>query len=138
MGTDKVTIEQFIRNHRIGLRVIDHVDRNPNMEDVQNMDHWKVCLVRGKRRMTIYFSKGFGHGGDRPKAAELLECLASDTAGIENYKSDFATWCGEYGYDTDSRKAERTFDACLHAAGRLKRFLGDDLYEQLLWNTEAI
>ena len=71
----------------------------------------------------------------RPELEDLLDCLASDASGIEN-SPDFEDWCGEYGYDTDSRKAEKIFKTVEHQARRLKQFLGDDLYEALLWNTE--
>jgi len=33
-------------------------------------------------------------------------------------------WCAEYGYDTDSRKAERTFRAVERQTKALKRMLG--------------
>ncbi len=86
-------------------------------------------------RMTLHFSKGVGHHGQAPEVTEVLDCLASDAAGIEN-SQDFEGFCSEYGYDTDSRKAEKTYKACVHQTERLKRFLGDDLYDQLVWHTE--
>jgi hypothetical protein len=88
-------------------------------------------------KMTVYFSKGTGHHGAEPTVEEVLDCLSSDAAGIEN-ASNFEDWCSEYGYDTDSRSAEKTFKACEHSAKRLRNFLGDDLYDQLLWHTEKL
>lgn len=73
------------------------------------------------------------HRAYRIAYAEVLN--ASDAAGVENATS-FEDWCEEYGYDTDSRCAERTFKACKHATERLKNFLGNDLYETLLWKIE--
>lgn len=149
MATDTVTIEQFVADNGISLKAT-WADRNPHM-DSRDMDHWKVVLRRDtdkavivngavdmtrsdKRRvMTTYFSKGYGHNGAKPTATEVLSCLASDAAGLENNNS-FEDWCDEYGYDTDSRKAEKTYKACKHIASRLRTFLGDDLYNQLLWH----
>jgi hypothetical protein len=65
----------------------------------------------------------------------VLDSLASDAAGYEN-SPDFGDWCGEYGYDEDSRKAERIFKDVERQSAKLKKFLGDDLYETLLWDTE--
>jgi hypothetical protein len=87
-------------------------------------------------RMTLTFSKGIGHHGAEPTVTEVLGCLASDASGVENAGGDFEEWCSEYGYDTDSRTAERIFKACQHQANRLKSFLGDEAFEQLLWHTE--
>lgn len=142
MATDTVTIAQFIKANRIGL-MAEWADGNPNMtDDSRSMDHWKVVLIRripGRtgRQMTTFFSKGRGHGGAKPTADEVLDCFASDAASIENAQG-FEDWASEFGYDPDSRKAERAFKACEHQAKRLHNFLGDDLYDQLLWHTERL
>jgi len=52
------------------------------------------------------------------------------------HSTDFADFCGEFGYDTDSRKAEGIYRACGRQAANLKRMLGEDAYNLLLWETE--
>jgi hypothetical protein len=149
MATDTVTIAQFVADNGITIKS-EQTDRNPHMEGSADMDNYKVTLSRvtGDRerrsgdirkrtvRMTTYFSKGIGHHGAEPTAEEVLDCLSSDAAGIEN--TSFERWCDEYGCDTDSRKALKTFKACEHSAKRLRNFLGDDLYDRLLWHTEKL
>lgn len=71
-----------------------------------------------------------------PSISDVLDCLAMDAVGIENARGSFDDWCAEYGYDTDSRKAEKTFHICERQAAHLKHFLGAELFEQLLWNTD--
>jgi hypothetical protein len=85
--------------------------------------------------MTTYFSMGYGHKGAKPEAVDVLSCLANDAAGVEN-AGGFEDWCAEYGYETDSRKAERIYKTCIHQSKRLRQFLGGEAYEQLLWRTE--
>lgn len=137
MATDTVTIEQFINDNGITLTAVK-TDRNPNMADSRDMDHWKVTLKRGRARMTLVFSMGYGHKGASPEARDVLDCLASDASGIDNSRG-FEDWCANYGYDTDSRKAEKTYNAIRHQASRLETFLGDsDLYQQLLYQTERL
>jgi hypothetical protein len=114
----------------------ERVDRNPNMADSENMDRWRVRLSSGNKRMTVYFSMGVGHNGREPEAADVLDCLASDAAGIEN-ATNFEDWASEYGYDTDSRKAHRTYQACHRQADKLSKFLGDS-YETLLFDVERL
>lgn len=133
------TIHDFIKQHKI-TATADYADRNPNMaDDGTKMDHWRVVLRRPGAKMTTYFSMGVAHNGKEPEAADVLNCLALDSAGIENNKHDFDEWCSEYGYDTDSRKAHKTFKTCERQAERLFRFLGSqEAYESLLFDTESL
>jgi hypothetical protein len=41
----------------------------------------------------------------------------------------FSEFCGEFGYDEDSRSAERTWKACKRAADKLKRIYDGDIYD---------
>lgn len=136
MATDKVTIEQFVKTNRIRMTV-ERIDSNPNMDDAANMDHWKCILSMGRKRMTITFSQGYGHSGAEPETASVLNCLSSDSASFEN-ASSFEDWASDFGYDANSRKAERTFKTIEHLTKRLRNFLGEDLYQQLLWHTESL
>lgn len=136
---NQLTMLQFIKAQRIGMKA-ERVDSNPNMEqDTKHpMDHW-LCRFNGpdKRSFEVNFSMGQGHNGKAPKAADVLDCLASDAASVANARN-FEDWCAEYGYDIDSRKAERTYNVCLEQADKLKAFLGIEAFEQLLWNTERL
>lgn len=101
-----------------------------------DMNHWKVTLRHGRKRMTVHFSMGLALTGE-PTAADVLDCLASDAASYVN-ASGFEDWCSDLGYDTDSRKAERTYKIVKRQAERLETLLGTDLYESLLWDTERL
>ncbi len=59
----------------------------------------------------------------------MLDCLLSDSQAGEQ---DFEEFCAEFGYDTDSRKAERTWKACRAQAPKVKRLLGED-FERFLY-----
>lgn len=136
MNDDTIKLDDFISAAFITADV-SPTDHNPNMEGGEKMDHWRVTLRRpGNRKMTVYFSMGSGHNGKEPDAADVLDCLASDASGVENSQS-FEDWCSEYGYNTDSRKAHRTYTICKREAERLRKFL-DAGYERLLWNTERL
>lgn len=116
IATETITLGAFIREQRLSMTA-EWTDSNPNMDDSAQMNHWK-CKIRagasgkGQRRtqMTLVFSQGYAHTGE-PKLKDVLDCLASDSSSIENARS-FEEWASDFGYDTDSRKAERTFKAC--------------------------
>lgn len=111
-------------------------ENNPNrQDDSQPLRHYLMTLQRGHNALEVSFSVGLGWLR-APTAEDVLACLASDAAGVENAAGNFAEWCDEYGYDEDSRKAERIFHTCERQAEELKAFLGKQLYEELLWETE--
>lgn len=130
------TIQSFVEKYKIRL-VAEWEDENPYMPDsARSMDNWKCVLRTGNRRMTVHFSKGFGHGGKEPEAREILSCVALDSSGYDNAR-DFEDWCSNYDYDTDSRKAEKTWKQIERQAKSLRKFLGDEGYDELLHETET-
>jgi hypothetical protein len=133
-----MTMEEFIALADLGF-CAKPADSNPNLESEQPMDHWLCTLSRPKgnqgRRMTVTFSMGEGHGGKAPELAQVLSSLALDASGDESANT-FQHWCDEFGFDADSRRAHRTFLAAARQTKALKRFLGEELYRKLLWETD--
>ena len=71
-----------------------------------------------------------------PSVADLLGCLSSEASSYEQAR-DFADFCSEFGYDTDSRKAEREYHGCGETAKKLRALLvSSEAYDAILWNTE--
>lgn len=60
-----------------------------------------------------------------PTMVGVLYCLVQDASAVVNGEL-FEDFCGEFGYDTDSRSAEKAFLACRDTYHALKR-LGLDL-----------
>lgn len=96
---------------------------------------YRVTLAYDGRTMTVPFGMGSALTDD-PGADDVLNCLASDASGYENARS-FEEWAGEYGYDTDSRKAERTYQQVKEQTEQLRRFLGDQ-FDAYVWDTEGL
>ena len=126
----------FVNRHHIGIRSV-LVEKNPHMngEMPAGSAHWRCTLRCGDKRMTVYYSQGPAIVGE-PNAADVLDCLASDAASYESAGS-FESWASDYGYDTDSRKAERTYRLIETQAGKLARFVGDS-YDDLLYKTQRL
>ncbi len=116
---------RFVRKNGVRISVSYGAPENPEFIE---SDGWSVTLKMDGRQMTVPFYKGFGHHGAKPTAEEVLECLAMDAEGIENVFS-FEDWCAEYGYDSDSRRAEKIYNACLRQTEELRKFLGDKFYD---------
>jgi len=131
-------IKRFIRRTGLKMAVKSHYE-NPHMDEGMDRgsSHWKCLLKLGDARMGVYFSMGSAMKGP-PKLADVLDCLASDASGYENSNGDFESWCSEYGYDTDSRKAHKTYRIVQRQAEKLRNLLGADAYDKLLWHTERL
>jgi hypothetical protein len=53
-----------------------------------------------------------------PSVDDVLCSLVMDSSAIDQ---TFDDWCGDYGYDTDSRKALDTYLACQESGKKLQR-----------------
>ena len=139
--SEPITMQQFIEAQKLEMHT-RAIKRNPHMTGSDAMPRNFECTIEKLVRhgsveeIVTYFSQGSAYTKP-PTLADVLDCLASDASGVENAKS-FEDWASEYGYDTDSRKAEKTYRIIEKQAQELKSFLGADAYDTLLWNTERL
>lgn len=148
-----MTITEFVGRQHVTFTV-KQIDSRPDglMEGPEGQRHFKCRLARRteivvpgrylptmatkKEGFNLYFSQGSAHTKP-PTAEDVLDCLAMDASGYENAQS-FEDWASEYGYDTDSRKAEKVYRIVKRQAQQLKRMLGDAPYNVLLWEVERL
>jgi len=64
-----------------------------------------------------------------PDTADVIYSLVSDGRVIDC--GDFENFAAEYGYDVDSRQAEKTYQACLEIGLKLRAALGQKLFSEL-------
>ena len=107
-------------------------------EDGWEHNAYKVTLHYQGRQMTTRFRTGLGWDRE-PSASDVLESLLSDAAGIENLRDgdSFEEWAAEYGYDPDSREAEKIYRAVESQTKKLERLLGDDYQAAVFPNDYA-
>lgn len=101
--------------------------------------HWAVTVLCNGKSYTMEYHKGSAHrvyrNGARiqtsyrnltlhdvdrlkqskpikPDIVEVLACMVMDTCAFYNGCTDFEDWADEFGYDNDSREAERIYHAC--------------------------
>ncbi len=65
---------------------------------------------------------------EKPTVETVLNCLVSDS---EAMSQSFEEWAGNFGYDSDSRKAEQTYFACQKSGTLLIKLLGRVLLAKL-------
>lgn len=76
---------------------------------------------------------GFPNGNWKPiPSPQLIDVLHSIILDSEVLDcSSFEEWADMYGYDIDSRKAEKTYRDCLEIALKIRIMLGDNVLTQL-------
>lgn len=70
----------------------------------QKSNGWHCTLRYRGRQYSFDFWQGQAITGE-PNVEGVLDCLLSDS---QSGDMDFDEFCGEFGYDQDSRKAEKT------------------------------
>ncbi|MFA6118242.1 MAG: hypothetical protein WC729_29925 [Sphingomonas sp.] len=138
-----MTYEQFCTQHGIQI-VSTRTLSNPHMPDVKTapmMHHWHVLLTYAApvaggmalRSMKLHYSKGTGHRGEPPTAAEVIESLASEAQvfGPDVQGPSFPEWVANCGLNEDSMRAYRAYQASKGLARRLRGMLGQELYNWL-------
>lgn len=90
---------------------------------------YRVRIRQGGSSITFDFWNSYADklDGKRPTAYDVLACISGDAYCPDAFK-DF---CGEYGYDTDSRKAEELFRRCHKFAAELNAFFTAEELEAL-------
>ncbi len=58
-----------------------------------------------------------------PDLADVMHCLVLDASVLDC--GGFENWAADFGYDTDSRKAEATYRQCLDLAVKMRAAFGD-------------
>jgi hypothetical protein len=127
----QLTISEAVTKYGIKFsctRIASRPDGGGNWDTAAR--HYRCRIGHGRRSFGLYFSQGSAHVVD-PTAKDVLSCLVADAQDYEN-ASSFEDWADEYGYDTDSRKAERIYRGVKRQAEQLKRTVGDTIYNILL------
>lgn len=129
-----MTLAETVKTHQVTLTssrtglALAEKDRD---EWQRKADGWRCTLHYDGRTYSFDYWKGPGnrvyrngqHVAVAPTATEALESLLSDASSADE---TFEDWCGEFGADTDSRKAYATWQACCESAAALRTLLADD------------
>ncbi|MBU1122379.1 MAG: hypothetical protein KKF54_06775 [Candidatus Omnitrophica bacterium] len=91
-------------------------------EDKETRDIYKITLRNKNGSYTFKYGQSLANVGQKPNAYDVLACLTKyDVGSLEDF-------CGNFGYNTDSRKAEKTYRAVVKEYNNITR----------LFNTEEI
>lgn len=134
--------DQFLASNGIKLSAtLSNSKTAPWSDDGQDRNHYRITLSRpsipawkaanqcGCPRITFDFWDSIANSeqGKAPAAYDVFACIGGDV----NCPDTFQDFCAEYGYDSDSLKALKTFKRCSAFAKRLREFFTSAELEQL-------
>jgi hypothetical protein len=154
-----MTPDEFIAQHDIELIIASEPKVSTKDDDGWEHFAWRVSLMRGNEGLAVPWRAGLGHvmQADKPRrrwdpdryeyvpnmvpepptTADILDSLRLDAECYDEAR-DFEDFAATFGYDTDSRKAEALYHACAEMAKKLRIFLGNTAYTQLLEEVERL
>jgi hypothetical protein len=92
--------------------------------DNQKRTVFKLRLERaGVGQYTFEFGQSIAAGNKEPSMYSVLACLQDSNVG------SFECFCDDYGYDVNSRKAERTYRAVCKEYAAMERLFSDCMDE---------
>ena len=94
-------------------------------DDKQNRDIYKITISKGRRSYTFKFGQSLAKSGtgEAPTAYDVLACLQKYDVG------SFEDFCWEFGYNVDSRQAEKTYKAVCKEYEKLCTIFSDEEME---------
>lgn len=78
-----------------------------------------------------YASRFYNKSPHTVDIVEVMHSVAVESAVLDH--DSFESWAVEYGYDTDSREAEKIYNSCLKTALAFRAALGSDGLEKLFF-----
>ncbi len=115
---------KFAKKHGIKLSFIGDPAYKKHFDDDRDCRYvFKCKLSRGGKSYTFNFGQSINAGAEEPTMYDILTCLQKyDVGSFENF-------CGEFGYDTDSRKAEKVYKAVCKEYEAMDRLFSDIMDE---------
>lgn len=135
-----MNIVEFVQAHNITLDILGNHGLQTEVGEGWQHVRYTVRLNYAGRSLTTAWRAGTGLaalGTGAGDAANILDSLVSDAASYTDARS-FEEWAEEFGYDTDSRAAEKTYNACGKISRDLTNLLGGDLLLTLMEDIERL
>lgn len=112
--------ESFLQTYNIKLSIKYLKHDYHFQDDTDKRDIYKIRLSRNRHSYTINFGQSIANQGQEPTAYDVLACLNKYNP------NSFTDFCSDFGYDTDSRQAERTYKAVCREWAGIQRVFGND------------
>ena len=93
---------------------------------------YKVTIRNGKKHFSTTFTDSINNTqkGIKSDDIDIIYCIVADAQCVQ-WNNSFEDFCSEFGYDTDSRSAERIYNACEKTYNNIQRLFNSDGFDFL-------
>lgn len=113
------------KKFNITLKVISSHYGFMQWDNKTKREVFKLQLRRGRKSYTFEFGQSISKGSEEPNLYDVLTCLQKYDVGT------FEDFCGDFGYDLDSRTAEKTYKAVVKEFEAMERLFSSEELEVL-------
>lgn len=114
----------FAKKHDVKLSFIGDPEFKKHFSDDKDERYvFKCKLSRNGKTYTFNFGQSIAQGCEEPTLYDILACLQKYDVG------SFEDFCSEFGYNEDSRTAERTYKAVCKEFKAVDRLFNDVIEE---------
>lgn len=121
----RILLSELIERDRDSFDIDYSADAPPSEEFQHGQTGYRVTLSHNGASIQIDY-----YSSTEPELEDVLSCMQLDATGYVNAR-DFEDWASDYGYSTDSRKAEQLWNACGEEYRKLTQLLGAQLAEYM-------
>jgi len=115
--------EKFAKTYGVRLKIAEPEYRPYFADDEESRFVFPCVLSRGGKSYRFKFGQSIMEKDNPPTLYDILSCLTK-------YNPEtFETFCGDYGYNEDSRKAEKIYKAVVREWKRVETLFIDVLDE---------
>lgn len=113
----------FAKKYGVKFEVLDKEYRPYFVDDKDERWVYKCRISRNRKSYTFTFGQSIAAGDKKPVLYEVLYCFEKHDPGT------YEDFCGEFGYDEYSRKAEQIYKRVVKEWKAVERLFGDCLDE---------
>jgi len=116
----------FAKKHGITLKINGLPEFKKHFADDKEKRCVFSCTLRcNKRQFTFSFGQSIAAGNKQPEMYDILSCLQKYDIGT------FENFCGDFGYNEDSRKAEKIYKAVAKEYENMCRLFTPEQLEEM-------
>lgn len=115
--------ERFAKKVGLKMNVLGFVWEHPDWDAKCSHAKFTIRFTRNGKQWTLDFYQSISEGENEPSIYDVLACLTKYDPG------NFEQFCYEFGYNSDSRKAERTYESVVDEYENVMRLFSDVIDE---------